>query len=331
MHFSKFLVPTILVALISSQARAQTTERINQERLAAPFAKVQGFGLLQNRPVKACFYTGVRYQGFRACFDPPANPDAIVPFDDPFKSHIVSFNLPYGYEMSLYKEGSATTLTAAPELLCTFRNRSRSRYTFGVDALQSAAGEAPDLTRPYDFSYCLGPNQRADVATRFSFKKIADITDAQRAAVWENWEQNDRENCAFRVYPSMLVQTGPQPNPRRPTQSDRSRCYGFRHELTDLAQIFHDNERDNPITLKDDFAQLRISSRYSMVQLGDRANFGGKSLILGCGDYQFSQAMSRQIAAAHVMILTNPAVSCAQRMETISSWDRPRTPIPPQP
>lgn len=327
----------VLVAaqLCATSAYAQnssgaTTSQDTIREFRAP-APITPFFRPPPMPTQLCVFTRPKYQGRRTCYDP----QEMGRFPHPgFNRVIWSFTIPYGYEVDFYNDVRLDAPDTPVELLCTYRQTSPHRFSRGIDSFDEGhrAGDPPlDGSSPNGFDRCVGPVKTGAMATKFSFRKMATITDAQRAAVWAGWEINDNDNCGVRIYPTFIIPDTARANPR--TLSDRANCFGFRTNMTDLSTLIHErqNPNSNLVSLKEDFGEVRISSRYAKLELFERPNFQGRFMRLGCGNYRFSPAMATQIGSAWVQPLASdtytPASNCSNVVQTISSWDRPLNPM----
>jgi hypothetical protein len=308
---------------LANPATAQSTRDISREfRSPSPIATT-----LRSppRPAQVCFFTGEKFAGSRGCFDPTERKH----LGRPLNRTIRSFTVPYGYEVELYNDLILDAPDTPVELLCTFRQATVLRYTGGVSALKTNQ-PSDNGARPFGFDKCVGPKPLAAMTTQFAFRKITTITDAQRAAVWAGWEQNDNETCGVRIYPSTPVTDTTRIQPR--SISDRVNCYGRGTDMSDLNLVRHGGPIGSTDRLKDDVAEVRIASRYGRIELFELPNFQGRHMHLGCGNYRLSTTMRTQIQSAFVLPVEDdtlvPATNCTNTVQTISSWNGPVNVIP---
>jgi hypothetical protein len=279
---------------------------------------------LPPRPAQLCVFTGEKYSGRRKCF----NPTERIHLDRPFNRTIRSFSVPYGYEAEFFNDIQLDVPGTPVELLCTYRQTTTIRYTMGVDALKMGL-PTDDGTQPYGFDRCVGPKPNSALTTQLAFRKIPTITDAQRAAVWADWERNDNENCGVRIYASLSVPDTAQFRPK--STSDRVNCFGRRVEMPDMSAHFYGDVGNHGLRLSDDFGQVHIASRLGRIELFELPNFQGRHMRLGCGIYRFSPTMATSIKSAFVMAVEDdtlvPATNCTSNVQTIASWDGPASPL----
>jgi hypothetical protein len=318
----------ITCASLASAAFAQTSRDISRD-FRAP-ARVMPILRAPPMPARVCFFTGERFAGYRTCFEPTERKH----LDRPFNRTIRSFTVPYGYELEIYNDLILDAPDTPVELLCKFQQVTDHRFTGGVDALKSNQ-PSDNGARPFGFDRCVGPKPMSALTTQFAFRKIATITDAQRAAVWAGWELNDSETCGVHIYPRMVLNDTARVQPR--TLSDRVNCFGRRTDMSDLSRVWHEGPIGRLVKLKEDFGEVRIASRYGGITLYELPNFQGRQMELGCGVYRFSPAMTTQIQSARVRPTEGdnlvPATNCTNTVQVISSWNGPVNviPLPPPP
>jgi hypothetical protein len=318
----------ISCASLASPAIAQTERDISRD-FRAP-ARVMPILRPPPMPAQVCFFTGEKFAGFRRCFDPTERKH----LGRPFNRTIRSFTVPYGYELELFNDLILDAPDTPVELLCTFRQITAHRFTGGVDALKMSL-PSDNGARPFGFDRCVGAKPLSAMTTQFAFRKIATITDAQRAAVWAGWELNDSETCGVHIYPGLVISDSARL--QRRTISDRANCYGRRTDMSDLSRIWHEGPIGGLVKLKDDFGEVRVASRYGAITLYELPNFLGRQMELRCGNYRFSPAMATQIQSARVRPTEGdnlvPATHCTNTVQVISSWNVPASviPMPPPP
>lgn len=325
-HILKVSVVSLVVAITTvTPARAQTPSGAvsgqgfarTQRDLAAPLSGRTPFQIRRPMPVQACLATLPHFAGSRTCFGAG---EYISLAPGAGGNSTASFFIPYGYQISFFDNATVPgAQNSNLRFLCEYQQRSTERFTSGASLSNGLA--RPDNNGPFGYKTCLGPFQRENLATIVTFRKIPDISDAQRTAVWANWETNDNDFCAVNIfYWSSLVDHPIAPN--RPNPSDRSKCFGTKTDLSDLTRhTFRAVPSGIEGNLKTHFGTVEIASRYVSITFFERINQTGRSLTLGCGRYSVSGALVGQLSSARIDVSPQPATTCATQSETKSAWD----------
>jgi hypothetical protein len=292
--------------LTSSNAVAQETLR-----RPIPLAlrdPITSFSASPLRPDVACIFTEANFSGQRVCISPQDG----SPMSNIVSGRVNSFAVPYGFEIVFYRTQIAKPVFQESDAVCSSQNRSPQRYMDG-SFTSSWVKDNPTLCGSYDAT------MRS--ATGVALRKLPDITDVQRQAVWTNWATTDNETCAVKVLTTRPLNY--RPYPRIFDQLSRVHCFGLMSDMLDFSHTMIPSGGSVPETrtMAGNVTDFIIRSPHVAIKLWSGKNFEGNSVKLTCGHHRLGGALIGAVGSAQLFISPQPQVSrCAPGEQTASAW-----------
>lgn len=292
--------------LTSSNAGAQETLR-----RPIPLAlrdPISAFSASPPRPDVACIFTQANLSGQRACISPQDG----SPMSNLVSGRVNSFAVPYGFEIVFYRTQIATPVFQESDAVCSFQSRTPQRYMDG-SFTSSWVKDNPTLCGSYDAT------MRS--ATGVALRKLPDITDAQRQAVWNNWSTSDNETCAVKVLTTRPLNY--RPYPRIFDQLSRVHCFGLMSDMLDFAHTMIPSGGTVPETrtMAGNVTDFIIKSPHVSITLWSGMNFEGNSVKLMCGHHRLGGALIGAVGSAQLTISPQSQVSrCPPGEQIASAW-----------
>jgi hypothetical protein len=286
---------SLSLLFLTTPASAQLSERV-----AAPVAP-RGSNLisfLPPAPDEACVFTDENFKGVRYCFKAQEN----MPLPDGLSKQISSFLIPYGYELSLFERTLSDTGYRPPHILCRVIQIDANVSYNGTVRLNGG---------------CTADPAADNRATSASFRKMPNITDAQRKAAWRKWPAVDDRSCAVKLWPRFA---SPQDKiTQRFDEMGRDFCFGTFFDMNNIAE-YRWSEVPSTINWKILLGGVLIRSRTVQVRLFEKINLGGLSVTLTCGRHELGFLMQK-VSSADITILSTPVASCPDAPQSVATWD----------